>query len=69
MANPDFPERVKAGAALNEQRPELYYTKEAEGYTDFPIMATSYTKEAEGYTDYPITANVIVVPPSSSHAA
>jgi N-ethylmaleimide reductase len=40
IANPDFPERVKAGATMNEQRPELYYTKAAEGYTDYPIMAT-----------------------------
>jgi N-ethylmaleimide reductase len=38
LANPDFVERVKAGAALNEPNPNTFYTPGAEGYTDYPFM-------------------------------
>jgi N-ethylmaleimide reductase len=38
LANPDFVERVKAGAALNEPNPNTFYTSGAEGYTDYPFM-------------------------------
>jgi N-ethylmaleimide reductase len=41
IANPDFPERVKVGAAMNVQRPELYYTKKAAGYTDYPFTGAA----------------------------
>ncbi|NLQ17971.1 alkene reductase [Marinomonas sp. M1K-6] len=38
LANPDFVERVKAGAELNEPNPNTFYTSGAEGYTDYPFM-------------------------------
>lgn len=38
LANPDFVERVKAGAALNEPNPNTFYTSGEEGYTDYPFM-------------------------------
>ncbi|MBT2523364.1 alkene reductase [Arthrobacter sp. ISL-28] len=38
IANPDLPARFRAGAPLNVPRPELFYTQEAEGYTDYPRM-------------------------------
>ena len=39
IANPDLPRRLREGAPLNEPRPELFYSHEAEGYTDYPPMA------------------------------
>ncbi len=39
IANPDLPERFRQGAALNAQRPELFYAGGAEGYTDYPALA------------------------------
>lgn len=41
IANPDLPERFKAGAALNEPNPKTFYTTEAEGYIDYPFMDES----------------------------
>lgn len=41
LANPDFPARVKAGAAMNAPRPEHFYSSGAEGYTDYPTLAAS----------------------------
>ena len=38
IANPDLPERVKAGAALNTPDSSTYYTPGAKGYTDYPTM-------------------------------
>ncbi|WEJ61627.1 alkene reductase [Thiomicrorhabdus lithotrophica] len=38
LANPDLPERFKAGAELNEANPDTFYTPGAEGYTDYPFM-------------------------------
>ncbi|QUX90181.1 alkene reductase [Marinomonas sp. A3A] len=38
LANPDFVERVQAGAELNEPNPNTFYTPGAEGYTDYPFM-------------------------------
>lgn len=38
IANPDLPARFAAGAALNPPRPELFYGKGPEGYTDYPVM-------------------------------
>ena len=38
IANPDLPERVKAGAALNTPDSSTYYTPGAQGYTDYPTM-------------------------------
>ncbi len=39
IANPDLPRRLREGAALNPQRPELFYSHESEGYTDYPALS------------------------------
>ena len=39
IANPDLPRRLREGAPLNAPRPELFYSHEAEGYTDYPALA------------------------------
>ncbi len=38
IANPDLPERLAAGAALNTARPDTFYIGGAEGYTDYPVI-------------------------------
>ena len=38
IANPDLPERLRTGAPLNAQRPELFYAPGATGYTDDPAL-------------------------------
>ncbi len=38
IANPDLPARFRAGAPLNEPRPELFYASGPEGYTDYPFL-------------------------------
>ena len=38
IANPDLPERFKAGAALNEADISTFYTQDEKGYTDYPFM-------------------------------
>ncbi len=38
IANPDLAERLRQDAPLNEPRPELFYAKGAEGYTDYPSL-------------------------------
>ncbi|MCB5163126.1 alkene reductase [Marinomonas algarum] len=38
LANPDFVERVKQGAELNQPNPDTFYTSGTEGYTDYPFM-------------------------------
>jgi len=38
LANPDLPERLKAGAELNQPNPDTFYTAGPEGYTDYPFM-------------------------------
>ncbi len=39
IANPDLPKRFDKKSELNEPRPELFYAKGAEGYTDYPALA------------------------------
>lgn len=39
LANPDLPERIRAGAALNEPNPLTFYSEGPEGYTDYPRMS------------------------------
>ena len=39
IANPDLPRRLRECAPLNAPRPELFYSHEAEGYTDYPALA------------------------------
>ncbi|MDF2506995.1 MAG: 1,2-oxophytodienoate reductase [Microbacterium sp.] len=38
IANPDLVERWREGAALNDPRPQLFYGRTAEGYTDYPSL-------------------------------
>ena len=38
IANPDLVERLRKDAPLNEPRPELFYAKGAEGFTDYPSL-------------------------------
>ena len=38
IANPDLAQRLRQNAPLNEPRPELFYAKGAEGYTDYPSL-------------------------------
>ena len=40
IANPDLVERLKAGAPLAAPRAELFYTPDAEGYSDYPPLAS-----------------------------
>ena len=41
LANPDLPERLRAGARLNEPNPATFYGHGAEGYTDYPALETA----------------------------
>jgi N-ethylmaleimide reductase len=38
LANPDLPERIKAGATLNVPDSSTFYTPGPKGYTDYPTM-------------------------------
>lgn len=38
LANPDLPERIRAGAELNAADATTFYTPGAKGYTDYPRM-------------------------------
>jgi len=38
LANPDLPERIKAGAPLNAPDSSTFYTPGAKGYTDYPTL-------------------------------
>jgi 2,4-dienoyl-CoA reductase-like NADH-dependent reductase (Old Yellow Enzyme family) len=38
LANPDFVERIRSGAPLNEANKALYYGGGAAGYTDYPTL-------------------------------
>lgn len=40
IANPDLVERFRRGASLNEPQPETFYSFGAEGYTDYPTLAS-----------------------------
>ena len=39
IANPDLPERLRAGAPLQADDPSTYYGGGAKGYTDYPTLA------------------------------
>ena len=39
LANPDLPERIAAGADLNDPDPATFYSTGPEGYTDYPTMS------------------------------
>ncbi|UNO39485.1 alkene reductase [Streptomyces sp. MST-110588] len=38
LANPDLPERIKAGGPYNEARRETFYGGDHRGYTDYPTL-------------------------------
>ena len=40
LANPDLPTRWQTGAELNEPNPDTFYGGGAEGYTDYPRLAS-----------------------------
>ncbi|PKP93841.1 MAG: alkene reductase [Alphaproteobacteria bacterium HGW-Alphaproteobacteria-16] len=40
LANPDLPERLRTGAALNEGNMATWYSQGPEGYIDYPALAT-----------------------------
>ncbi len=46
IANPDLVERIRAGAALNPQRPEGYYGSSSVGYTDYPFLSARRSEES-----------------------
>jgi 2,4-dienoyl-CoA reductase-like NADH-dependent reductase (Old Yellow Enzyme family) len=39
IANPDLPRRFALSAALNAQKPELFYGQGPHGYTDYPALS------------------------------
>ncbi len=39
LANPDLPERIKLGAALNQPDPATFYSQGPAGYTDYPTLS------------------------------
>ena len=39
LVNPDLPERIRRGAALNKPNPATFYTPGPAGYTDYPTLA------------------------------
>ena len=41
IANPDLVERLRTGAPLEDPRPQFFYSADAEGYTDYPVLETS----------------------------
>ncbi|MRV70346.1 alkene reductase [Duganella sp. FT92W] len=46
LANPDFVERLKAGAPMNEADRASYFGGGAQGYTDYPALAASVVQAA-----------------------
>jgi N-ethylmaleimide reductase len=45
LANPDLPERLRQGAALNVPDPATFYGGGAKGYTDYPTLAQERGEE------------------------
>jgi N-ethylmaleimide reductase len=41
LANPDLVQRIRIGAELNTPDVATFYTGEAKGYTDYPLLATA----------------------------
>ena len=40
LANPDLPERLRTGAALNQGNWQTWYSQGPEGYVDYPALET-----------------------------
>lgn len=45
IANPDLPERIRAGAALAQPDPATFYTQGAAGYVDYPVADMAVAAE------------------------
>ncbi len=41
LANPDLPERLRDGAALNAPDTATFYGGDARGYTDYPVLTAA----------------------------
>ena len=41
LANPDFVERLKTGAAMNPPQPASYFGGDARGYIDYPVLSAA----------------------------
>jgi N-ethylmaleimide reductase len=41
LANPDLPERLRAGAPLNTPDRATFYGGDERGYTDYPVLETA----------------------------
>jgi N-ethylmaleimide reductase len=41
IANPDLPERIRRGAALNQYDRATFYGGGAEGYVDYPALSAA----------------------------
>ena len=41
LANPDLPERIRQGAALNAPDRTTFFTAGEQGYTDYPALSAT----------------------------
>jgi N-ethylmaleimide reductase len=51
IANPDLPERLRAGAAFNTDDPTTYYGGGEKGYTDYPSLAQDRGEQPKACVD------------------
>jgi N-ethylmaleimide reductase len=51
IANPDLPERLRLGAALNADDPSTYYGGGEKGYTDYPSLAQDRGEQPKACVD------------------
>jgi N-ethylmaleimide reductase len=51
LANPDLPERLRLGAALNADDPGTYYGGGEKGYTDYPSLAQDRGEQPKACVD------------------
>ena len=51
IANPDLPERLRLGAALNVDDPSTYYGGGEKGYTDYPSLAQDRGEQPKACVD------------------
>ena len=51
LANPDLPDRLRLGAALNADDPSTYYGGGEKGYTDYPSLAQDRGEQPKACVD------------------
>jgi N-ethylmaleimide reductase len=51
IANPDLPERLRAGVAFNTDDPTTYYGGGEKGYTDYPSLAQDRGEQRKACVD------------------